>query len=281
MSVAYFAEPIDADRRGLVENGLRSDMVTALTNHGIAVYRPSRAWRGDAWSNAESVEAINRHALATADLVVARWPRSIVSVGVPMEIEAATAMGRLVILWTDRDDSVSLAGNPKVVIVRRMDEFEKVVANWVRLGEVKGDDRTPMNFSGPEGAMNRAHPGDAGFDLIVTEDTPIAPHSSTMVPCGTAIEFPPGVFGWVVARSSTFERYGVTILPGIIDTDFRGELYAVALNQSEHEVWVNEGSRIAQIVLLNNVAASVRPVRVAEVDQNTARGTNGFGSTGT
>lgn len=289
--VVYFAEPIDADRRVTQEQQLRNSMVATLLRHGMAIYRPANAWQaGPAWSNtadpavARAVEAVNRNALERANLVVARWPKSVSSVGVPMEIEYATnVLGREVILFTNRTESISLAANPHIKIVSDEAQYEKAIANWMRSTPIF--EVTPrkieMRFSGPFGAMARAHPGDAGFDLIVSEDTKVPYGGTARIPCDTAVELPDGVFGWVVARSSTFDRYNVTILPGIIDTDYRGKLFAVALNESTVDhVWVKAGSRIAQLVLLPNVAAGIRPVRVDEVSTDTARGSNGFGSTG-
>lgn len=292
--VVYFAEPIDADRRVTQEQQLRNSMLATLLRHGMAVYRPAAAWQTgstqDPWASgvnagtARVVEGVNRSALGRAHLMVARWPKTIHSVGVPMEIEYATnTLGLKVILFSNRVDSVSLAANPLIEIVHDEWQFEKAVAHWVRSTPVFGSRKTEMRFSGPDGAMNRAHEGDAGFDLIVSEDAEIGPGEAVMVPCDTAVELPPGVFGWVVARSSTYERYDVTILPGIIDTDYRGKLYAVALAASyvdTGKVFIPKGSRIAQLVLLPNVAAGIQPVRVDEVSTDTTRGSNGFGSTG-
>lgn len=287
MTVAYFAEPIDADRPTTSNKSIRNRMMDILDRYGMAIYRPASAWSGREGTREEArnVESVNRDALMRADLMVVHWPKSILSVGVPMEIEFAANTREIpVILWSDRDDSVSIAANPNIRRVVNEFEFENALANWDRFAKPwldRGEPRIDMRFSGPDGAMNRAHPGDAGFDLIVTEDTKIPYAGTARVPCGTAVELPPGVFGWVVARSSTFDRYQVTILPGIIDTDFRGELFAVALNESTVDhVWIKAGSRIAQLVLLPNVAMGVYPKRVDAVSTDTPRGANGFGSTG-
>lgn len=142
--------------------------------------------------------------------------------------------------------------------------------------------RTPMMYAAadPEFRLRQGHPGDAGFDLAVTEDFTVDAHDYGLIPCGVQIEMPEGVFGWIVARSSTFKNWGFIVLPGVIDTGFRGELKAAVFNTRGYSVKVKKGDRVVQIVPLPNLADGIDPIRKTRINAETPRGTNGFGSTG-
>jgi|SRR5690606_20682516 len=144
------------------------------------------------------------------------------------------------------------------------------------------DSRTPMNYESvdPKFELRQGYEGDAGFDLAATEDWKVDVHEYSLIPCGVKIELPEGIFGWIVARSSTMRRWGLIVLPGIIDTGFRGELFASVYNPQSTSTRIRKGDRVAQIVPLPNVAAQLEPVRVTKIQGDSARGSNGFGSTG-
>jgi dUTP pyrophosphatase len=126
--------------------------------------------------------------------------------------------------------------------------------------------------------------GAAGMDLraAVAEDWPILilPGRRALVPTGLVFEIPHGFEGQVRPRSGLALRHGVTCLntPGTIDSDYRGEVKVLIANLGDDSFVVTRGLRIAQIVF-----APV--VRVAIVEKSaagdTARGSGGFGSTGT
>lgn len=123
----------------------------------------------------------------------------------------------------------------------------------------------------------------AGLDLLaaVPADAPIeiAPGKRAQVPTGLAIALPAGTEGQVRPRSGLAARHGVTVLnaPGTIDADYRGEVQVVLINHGDAPFTVERGARIAQLV----VAPVLRVVteEVVTLD-DTARGANGFGSTG-
>jgi dUTP pyrophosphatase len=126
--------------------------------------------------------------------------------------------------------------------------------------------------------------GAAGLDLVaaVPEALPLAlaPGARALVPCGIAIALPRGFEGQVRPRSGLAVRYGVTVLnaPGTIDADYRGEVKALLVNLGTEPFAVTRGMRIAQLVVAPVARAAV--AEVAELDV-TARGSGGFGSTGT
>jgi len=124
----------------------------------------------------------------------------------------------------------------------------------------------------------------AGCDLMaaVPADAPLvlAPGERALLPTGIAIALPAGYEGQVRPRSGLAVRNGVTVLnaPGTIDADYRGEVKVPLINHGAEEFTVTRGMRIAQLI----VAPVTRAHFVeAEVLPETARGTGGFGSTGT
>jgi len=123
----------------------------------------------------------------------------------------------------------------------------------------------------------------AGMDLraAVPDETPyvLKPGSRHAVPTGLAFALPPGFEGQVRPRSGLALKAGVTCLntPGTIDADYRGEVKVILINLGEEDFTIRRGDRIAQLVIAPVVQASWREVESLD---ETARGANGFGSTG-
>lgn len=121
----------------------------------------------------------------------------------------------------------------------------------------------------------------AGLDLAaaVEDAVLIPPGGRTLIPTGFAIALPPGYEGQVRPRSGLAVNHGVTVLnaPGTIDADYRGEIKVPLINLGGEPFTVTRGMRIAQLVIAPVVAVTL--VESADLDE-TARGRNGFGSTG-
>jgi dUTP pyrophosphatase len=123
----------------------------------------------------------------------------------------------------------------------------------------------------------------AGLDLVaaVAADGPIAiaPGRWAAIPTGLALALPPDTEGQVRPRSGLAAQHGVTVLnaPGTIDADYRGEVKVLLVNLGPDPFTVTRGMRIAQLVIAT--AARARLVEAADLAA-TARGTGGFGSTG-
>lgn len=127
----------------------------------------------------------------------------------------------------------------------------------------------------------RAYSGDAGFDLYYTgiEPMQIQPSEVVWIPSEVAIQWPDGVWGFIIGRSSSFEL-GLLVNPTIIDAGFRGNLGAYVRNVNPSTwVTVQPGDRVAQIVPLPLLAPNIGLLEVDELDPSD-RGTNGFGSSG-
>lgn len=126
--------------------------------------------------------------------------------------------------------------------------------------------------------------GAAGLDLVaaVPADAAmtLAPGARALVPCGIAIALPDGFEAQVRPRSGLAVRHGVTVLnaPGTIDADYRGEVMVLLVNLGAQPFVVTRGMRIAQLVVAPVARAAVVEAQVLDA---TARGSGGFGSTGT
>ncbi len=122
----------------------------------------------------------------------------------------------------------------------------------------------------------------AGMDLAaaVASDLVLKPGARAVVPTGFVIALPRGFEAQVRPRSGLAARHGVTVLnaPGTIDADYRGEVGVILVNHGSADFTVTRGMRIAQMVI-----APVSLATLAEAAElpDTARGTGGFGSTGT
>ena len=121
----------------------------------------------------------------------------------------------------------------------------------------------------------------AGADLYALSDEPIviAPHETVLVHTGVAMEIPTGYVGLVFARSglATKRALAPANKVGVIDSDYRGEIMVALHNHGNEPKTVENGERIAQLVLVPYISADFN-----EVDElsDTVRGEGGFGSTG-
>lgn len=125
-------------------------------------------------------------------------------------------------------------------------------------------------------------PDAAGADLYALTDGPmaIAPGQTVLIHTGLALAIPQGYVGLVCARSGLATKEGLAPANkvGVIDADYRGELMVSLHNHSGEERVVEDGQRIAQLVVTPYLAARFTPVDELE---DTQRGSGGFGSTGT
>ncbi|MCI5580535.1 MAG: dUTP diphosphatase [Phocaeicola plebeius] len=121
----------------------------------------------------------------------------------------------------------------------------------------------------------------AGMDLRADLDGPVTlkPLERRLIPTGLYIALPEGYEAQVRPRSGLALKHGITLLnaPGTIDADYRGEIGVILVNLSHEEFVVEDGERIAQLVIARYERVDWLPVEVLE---ETARGAGGFGHTG-
>jgi len=118
----------------------------------------------------------------------------------------------------------------------------------------------------------------AGADLRSTVDELLLPNKVHMIPVGFKCEIPAGYHAKITARSSIGKK-GIIVpnAPGIIDSDYRGDVRVLLLNLSGEPFQINKGDRVAQWILEKNVNYSWQ---VVETLSETERNPEGFGTTG-
>lgn len=121
----------------------------------------------------------------------------------------------------------------------------------------------------------------AGMDLRanILESFTLQPLERRLIPTGLHIALPEGYEAQVRPRSGLALKHGITVLnsPGTIDSDYRGELMVLLINLSQNPFTVNDGERIAQLVIARHEQAVLTAVEVLD---KTERGAGGYGHTG-
>lgn len=123
----------------------------------------------------------------------------------------------------------------------------------------------------------------AGADLCACLDydlVSIPPHATKMIPTGLAMEIPSGLFGAIFARSGLASKHGLrpANCVGVVDSDYRGEVMVALHNDTDLNQMIENGERIAQLVLMPYCINQFTEVKELSA---TDRGENGFGSSGT
>jgi dUTP pyrophosphatase len=126
----------------------------------------------------------------------------------------------------------------------------------------------------------RAHPTDAGLDLVAADGLTLSPCGRGAVSTGLAVAVPEGHAGLVLPRSGLARRHGVTVAnaPGLIDAGYRGELMVLLVNLGTEAYTVSAGDRVAQLVIAP--VALIDAAWVDELPGSDGRGSGGFGSSG-
>lgn len=121
----------------------------------------------------------------------------------------------------------------------------------------------------------------AGMDLRASIEEPVVlkPLERRLIPTGLFIALPIGFEAQVRPRSGLALKKGITLLntPGTIDADYRGEIGVIMVNLSQEDFEINDGDRIAQMVIARHEKVEWEPVEVLD---ETERGAGGFGHTG-
>ncbi|MCR5780138.1 MAG: dUTP diphosphatase [Bacteroidaceae bacterium] len=137
--------------------------------------------------------------------------------------------------------------------------------------------------------INRSHhalpqyatPLSAGLDLRANLDAPmtVQPMQRVLVPTGLFIALPAGMEAQVRPRSGLALKHGLTVLnsPGTIDADYRGEICVILINLSTEPFTINDGERIAQMVIARHEQAEWQ---LTDTLDETERGAGGFGHSG-
>ncbi|KAJ7774232.1 dUTPase-like protein [Mycena maculata] len=123
----------------------------------------------------------------------------------------------------------------------------------------------------------RGSPLSAGYDLYSAEKKVVPAHGKTLVDTQISIAVPAGTYGRVAPRSGLASKFMIDTGAGVIDADYRGVVFVLLFNHSDKDFQVEEGDRIAQLIIERIHTPDV--LEVEDLDE-TLRGTGGFGSTG-
>jgi len=147
--------------------------------------------------------------------------------------------------------------------------------------KTKKDMKVKVVNKGRQPLPQYATPQSAGMDLRANLDEPITlqPLERRLIPTGLYIALPEGYEAQVRPRSGLALKKGITVLnaPGTIDADYRGEVGVLLVNLSQEPFIVNDGERIAQMVIARHEQGQFEEVEVLD---ETERGAGGYGHTG-
>jgi dUTP pyrophosphatase len=122
-----------------------------------------------------------------------------------------------------------------------------------------------------------AYESDVGFDLRANETTKLFPGEQKAVKTGLVFEIPEGHVGLIRDRAGIVQKMGVHTTAGTFDSGFRGEVSIILVNLSEETQYIEQGMRIAQMIIIPVVKPKI--IEVEELE-DTERGEKGFCSTG-
>lgn len=136
-------------------------------------------------------------------------------------------------------------------------------------------------FIGDELQLTQGYAGDAGFDLAYNgvEPLTVLPHAMIRIPTGVRVAMPQGMYAIITGRSSTFAKRTLITPMSIIDSGFRGELFAVVYNFGTEPQEIQPGERIIQLLPMMNLASVIRWENVGSLPTS-ERAEQGFGSSG-
>lgn len=141
--------------------------------------------------------------------------------------------------------------------------------------------RIPIKILNPKATVpgHAYGDGDAGVDLTSVDEVNLMPGERALVATGIAVAIPQGYGGFVQPRSGLAAKHGITLTnsPGLIDSNYRGEIRIIIQNTGAQEFPIHVGDRIAQLVVMAVEHTEFEPV---EELPDTDRGEGGFGSSG-
>lgn len=243
------------------------------------VFNPKAAFKVGPGPMGSGIRSINAKALEDAQMILAFIPAGVISIGVPMEIDRALAMGKTVVVVSDSDSW--MLEDPRIHRLIRWDSVKgpELIESLVREDDSETPGVLPMVVGDGGKPLTRGHFDDAGLDLYVSEDTVIPPGSFVDVRCNINVQLPSWSWGLITGRSSTLRKKGLLVNLGVIDAGYRGELFSGVFNLTNSEVKVYKGDRLAQLIIIKNSTLGLEPVQVERINEG-SRGDRGFGSTG-
>ena len=121
----------------------------------------------------------------------------------------------------------------------------------------------------------RATTHSVGYDLCAINPVNIQAKARRTIPLGLIVQVPEGHYGRLAPKSGIAEQYGISVMGGVIDPDYRGELKTILINLGRKDYISEPGTQIVQLILEK---ASIAELQEVEELSQTVRGTRGFGS---
>lgn len=296
-SLVYLASPIDfaAKEQSYIDRW-RIAVEVELSGRGWTVYRPHNAFRTYG-VEASDIYAANMRVLKGAAALVAILPAGVQTHGVPAEIQYAIGEGIPVLIFTEKYGATAAGWDSHVGVKirnyaggyvrpnsRTETEMNSDARCWTWLGNAvtAKQERRAENFVrwvvGDGGKLpTRAYGDDAGWDLYTRGTHTLDPGTFFDVPTGVSCQLPERTWGLLIGRSSTLRKRGLMVSQGVIDYGYRGELYAGVWNLTDEPIKVEDGERLAQLIVHHTRGEG--GVVVERLDDH-PRGMNGFGSSG-
>ena len=122
----------------------------------------------------------------------------------------------------------------------------------------------------------RAHPDDAGLDLIAPKEIYVWPGQRVLIDTGVHVQIPQGNVGLITSKSGLMQKCGI-LTSGTIDSGYTGRLRVILFNTGGQRVQIQEGQKVAQLVIFPIITPEIE---VVDKLDETERGDGGFGSTG-
>ncbi|MFA6072948.1 MAG: dUTP diphosphatase [Candidatus Woesearchaeota archaeon] len=123
-----------------------------------------------------------------------------------------------------------------------------------------------------------ARENDAGFDIFSIEQYTLKPNERKSFSTGIAFELEPGFVALVWDKSGLSFKHGIKTMGGVIDSNYRGEIFIALLNTSKTDYEIEKGDKIANILIQPVICANIE--EIDDLPANTSRGDKGFGSSG-
>jgi dUTP pyrophosphatase len=241
----------------------------------VDVFDPSLAFRT---GKGKSTQSINFAAILGCDILFAELASDVRHVGTLIEIGFALANDIPVHAW------ITPAFGPHVALMQSCYTYDNLRATVDACVGVPAKTHEGAYLMQRESEFEPSLPvvayaGDAGFDLQTAEDVVVEPGSIADVRLAFRCAPPPGIWLRLEARSSTSRKWGLLVVPGVIDNGWRGPLFAGVYTVGDNRVSVPAGTKLVQAI---PHAARLDDVEFELVDKlpPAERGENGFGSTG-
>ncbi|MGV8162225.1 MAG: dUTP diphosphatase [Candidatus Nanoarchaeia archaeon] len=123
-----------------------------------------------------------------------------------------------------------------------------------------------------------ARENDAGFDIFSVETYTLKPGERKSFSTGIAFELEPGFVALVWDKSGLAFKHGIKTMGGVIDPNYRGEIFIALLNTSDKSYEIEKGDKIANMLIQSVVCANIE--EIDELTPDLVRGDKGFGSSG-